>query len=461
MIRKAITSIIIGIAVFNLSYANVSQSQERASGKQPRLQPLLKQAGSSAPKADIKKFVTAISVIKHYYIKTTSDTKLFDNAIRGMVSNLDPHSSFLDPDDLKDLKTAVSGEFVGVGIELTTENGALKVISPLEGTPAFRAGVKANDLIIKVDGKLVQNMNLREAVKRIKGRKGTKVILTILRKSKKQPIELSITRDTIKLVTVKNKMLQNGYGYVRITFFQGPVDTALRKAIIKLTKKAKGKLNGLVLDLRNNPGGLLDVSARVANTFLNSRKITNKYHDLIVYTQGRIPGSDIRLKATPGDMLHGIPLIVLINGGSASASEIVAGALQDYKRAIVMGTRSFGKGSVQTVIPIGANSAIKLTTALYHTPSGRVIQARGIRPDVTVPELQVTEKSIRGLLDIDESDYEHHIINGKNKITPKQIEAMKKQRKSELKLAKDDYQLYEALMMLKGLHAIGVRVAVN
>lgn len=455
MIFRAIISLIIGLAVFNLSYADVSSSaEERASTKQA-LQPLLEKAHDNASQQDIKKFATAISVIKRYYIKDTTDANLFNNAIRGMVSNLDPHSSFLDPDDLKELKTAVSGEFVGVGIELTTENGALKVISPLEGTPAYRAGVKSNDLIIKINGKLVQDMNLRDAVKRIKGKRGSQVILTILRKNSKKPIELAITRDAIKLVTVKDRMLEKGYGYVRITFFQGPVDNELKTAIEKLKNESNGKLKGFVLDLRNNPGGLLDVSAKVVNLFLNSNKITHKYNDLIVYTKGRIPGSDISLKATPGDMINGVPMIVLINGGSASASEIVAGALQDYKRAIIMGTRSFGKGSVQTVIPISGDSAIKLTTALYHTPSGRVIQARGIRPDVMVPELEVNEKTISGLLDIDESDYEHHILNGNNEVTPEQLAARKKLREEELSLAKEDYQIYEALMMLKGLNAVG------
>jgi len=441
-----ILSIILPVMTANTAFAAPRQGELVAKAKR---QPL--------PKKEIKRFVSAIAVIKHYYIHKVSDNKLFSNAIRGMVSRLDPHSSFLDENDLRELRTTISGKFVGIGVELTSENGALRVISPLEGTPAFRAGIKANDLIIKIDGKLVQNMTLTEAVKHIKGPKGTKVSLTIIRKGDKSPRVLSITRDIVKLVTVKKKMLENGFGYVRITFFQGPVDKSLRKYIRQLKAQANGKLKGFILDLRSNPGGLLDVSAKVADTFLDPNR-TKKYKNLIVYTEGRIKGSDVRLKASPSDMIPGVPLVVLINGGSASASEIVAGALQDYKRAIIMGSRSFGKGSVQTILPIGDNSAIKLTTALYVTPAGRVIQAQGIMPDVTVPDLKVSEKNIKGLIDLDESDYRNHL---NNKSTTKRdvakIKQLKEQRKKELALAKDDYQMYEALMMLKGMHAVQYR----
>lgn len=406
------------------------------------------------PRNQIKRFVTAIAIIKRYYIKNTGYNKLFGNAIRGMVSRLDPHSSFLDKQDLKDLRTTVSGQFVGIGVELTTQNGVLKVISPLEDTPAERAGIKANDFIIKVNGKLVKNMTLREAVRHIKGKKGTKVRLTILRSNMKKPLILSITRDTVKLVTVKKKLLENGYGYVRVTFFQGPVARELTRAIEQLKTKAGGRLKGFILDLRNNPGGLLDVSGKVTDLFLNSKGI-KKYHDYIVYTKGRIPGSDITLKATPGDIIRGVPMVVLINGGTASASEIVAGALQDYKRAIIMGTRSFGKGSVQTVLPISQNSAIKLTTALYYTPAGRIIQAEGIEPNVIVPNLKVGQKDITGLLDFDEADYQNHLNNKKDKKAFRnRLKELKQQQINELKLAQKDYQLYEALVMLKGMHAM-------
>jgi len=402
---------------------------------------------------EIRRFVTAIAVIKRYYIKDVKDNTLFNNAIKGMVMQLDPHSSFLDQDALKELKTAVSGEFVGVGIELTSENGAIKVISPLEGTPAFRAGIKPNDLIIKVDGQLVQNMTLREAVNHIKGKKGTKVVLTVVRKGLEKPLSLTITRDIIKIKTVKSELIEKRFGYIKITFFQGPVEKLLANAVKKLKKEAGGNLSGLILDLRSNPGGLLDASAKVADTFLDARKI-KKYNDLIVYTKGRIPGSKIQFKAHAGDLLPGVPMVLLINGGSASASEIVAGALQDYKRAVIMGTRSFGKGSVQTVIPLSTNTAIKLTTALYYTPSGRVIQARGIQPDVLVPELAIKDKKNGGLIDIDEDDYRNHIGNNAKDDYKAKMVLLKKQHAYEMKLAKKDYQLYEALLMIKGLASV-------
>jgi carboxyl-terminal processing protease len=396
-----------------------------------------------------------MAVIKRYYIQPVSDETLFKNAIRGMVSSLDPHSSFLDSDDLRDLKTTVSGEFVGIGVELTTQDGALKVISPLEDTPADKAGIKPNDLIIKIDDKLVQNMTLRDAIHRIKGRRGSLVNLSILRKDVEKPLELSVPRDTIKIQSVKSKLLENGYAYVRISFFQGPVGGLLNDAIESLRAKSKIPLKGLILDLRNNPGGLLDESAKIAGMFLDSAEIDKKYNGLVVYTKGRMPGQDIEFKAHPGDIIKGVPMVVLINGGSASASEIVAGALQDYHRAIIMGTRSFGKGSVQTVFPINSDNAIKLTTALYHTPSGRVIQARGIEPDVSVPDLRVESSKINDLLNIDESEFENHIA-GTNETTAeeKRSGAGKKKREGELKLAKEDYQLYEALMMLKGMSAL-------
>ena len=297
-------------------------------------------------------------------------------------------------------------------------------------------------------------MSLREAVDNIKGKKGTEVKLTILRKGLEKPLLLAVTRETINIETVKSKLYDNNYGYIRITFFQGPVEKMLADNIQKLEKESKGQLQGLILDLRNNPGGLLNASAKVADTFLNSNKI-HQYDDLLVYTKGRISGSTIKFRMTPGDALNGRPMVLLINGGSASASEIVAGALQDYKRAIIMGTRSFGKGSVQTVIPLGPDSALKLTTALYHTPSGRIIQARGIQPDVIVPELAVNEKKIKGLIDIDESDYTNHLSNETDKKAfEEHANLLREQRKAELKLAKEDYQIYEALMMLKGMNSI-------
>lgn len=409
---------------------------------------------TNIPREEIQQFVTAIAIIKHYYIKPVSDQKLFDYAIKGMISQLDPHSSYLDKKDLDTLQSTVSGKFVGIGIELTIKNGALKVITPLEGTPAAKAGIKPNDLIIKVGNKLIQNMTLSQAINDIKGKRGTTVKLTIIRKGTDKPIILNVKRDVIKVIMVKSKLYESGYGYIRLAVFQGPVTKNLHKAINKLKKESNGHLKGIILDLRNNPGGLLQASAGVANTFLDANKLPKKYHDKIVYTTGRIKGSDIELKAHGKDMINGIPMAVLINGGSASASEIVAGALQTYKRAVIIGTRSFGKGSVQTVIPINHDSAIKITTALYHLPNGNVIQARGIIPNVVVPALEVSDKNLKDLITIDESDYQNHLKNGEAKAEQAHLEKLKAQRKEELKLAKDDYQLYEALMMLKGISAI-------
>ena len=405
-------------------------------------------------RADIQKFVTAIAIIHHYYITDVKSNSLFDNAINGMVSSLDPHSTYLTPKELKELKTTVSGEFVGIGIELTLKDGLLKVISPLDGSPAKAAGIMSNDIIIKVDGKLIRDISLTEAVQRIKGKKGTSVKLTVLRKGTEKPLVLSITRDTIKLISVRHKLLENSYGYARITFFQGPVEKQLRAAIKELQKKAGGKLKGFILDLRNNPGGLLNVSTDVANDFLDSKKMTHKYHDYIVYTKGRIPGANMHIKATPKDLTNNTPMVILINSGSASASEIVAGALQDYKRATIVGTRSFGKGSVQTVLPIGTDSALKLTTALYYTPAGQIIQARGIIPDVTIPELSIKKPGKIAALLFDEAGFENHILSGQDKTA---LNTLLKKRKNaldvQLKLAQKDYQLYEALMILKGISA--------
>jgi carboxyl-terminal processing protease len=406
------------------------------------------------PQQDVERLNKAISAIQQYYIKPVKDDILFNQAIRGMVSSLDPHSSFLDASDMREMKATVSGEFIGIGVELTTQQGALKVISPLEGSPASRAGMKSEDLIIKIDGELVQNMNLRDAVNKIKGAKGSTVTLSILRKGEEKPLELKIAREMVVVQSVKSKLLESGYAYSRLTFFQGPVSKMLAGDIKKMQAESGGKLKGMILDLRNNPGGLLDESAAVSDLFLDANQL-KKYDNVIVSTKGRIPGADIKYRAHPNDMILGVPMIVLVNGGSASASEIVAGALQDYRRAVIMGTESFGKGSVQTVIPLNDDTAIKLTTALYLTPSGRVIQAQGIHPDVVVPELTVDPKKVTALIDVDESNLRGH-LQGEVEETAdakKKLEILQRNKKA-ISLAKEDYQLYEALLMLKGMHAI-------
>lgn len=440
--RFAVTKIIFGVFLLQGAAFAANVSSEPSNQLQ------------KYPVQDVARFSKALSAIQQYYIKPVKDETLFNQAIRGMVASLDPHSTFLDQSDLRELKTTVSGEFVGIGVELTTQQGALKVISPVEGSPAARAGIKTDDLIVKIDGELVQNMNLRDAVNKIKGPKGSTVALTLIRKGEEKPLVLNIIREMIVVQSVKSKLLEPGYAYSRLTFFQGPVSTTLAKDIRKMLDASNGKLRGMILDLRNNPGGLLDESAAVADLFLDANEL-KKFDGVIVYTKGRIPGADIKFKAHPNDTIKGVPLIVLINGGSASASEIVAGALQDYRRAVIMGTQSFGKGSVQTVIPLNDDTAIKLTTALYLTPSGRVIQANGIRPDVVVPDLTVDSKKITALLDVDESNLRGH-LQGENVDADeikRKTEILEK-NKQEFNLAKEDYQLYEALLMLKGMHAI-------
>lgn len=421
-----------------------------------------KRTSLEIPVQDIQRFSTVIAQIKRYYIETPTDKELFNNAIRGMLLSLDPHSAFLDEDDLKDLQTVTTGEFGGIGIEIIPENGYIKVISPLDDTPAFKAGMKAGDLIVRINDKIIRKMTVRDAINMIRGKRGTFVDLTVLRKGEKKPLHFNVMRDVVKVASVKNKMLEPGYGYARIVFFQAPAADDLKNAILKLQQEAKGQLKGLIIDLRNNPGGLLDSAIHISDLFLDAPKL--KYDGLIVYTKGRIPGSDIRAKATPGDMIAGVPMVVLINGGSASASEIVAGALQDYKRAIVMGTRSFGKGSVQTIIPIDRSSGIKLTTALYYTPAGRSIQATGIVPDITVNELKVNKEQEDKLLDdVDEKDLSGHLGNPKIKESDKTSKESTNTKESTNPLEDqtavptnplvyEDYQLFEALNMLKGIH---------
>jgi len=402
------------------------------------------------PDEDIARLARAVHVIQLYYIKPVSDSVLLENAIRGMASQLDPHSTLLNKEELDELETVVSGEFVGIGVELTTEHGMLKVISPIDGTPAHKAGIKAGDYIVKINQNLVQNMSLREAIHQIKGKAGTQVILTIVRKNEPKPLTLIITREIVKIQAVSTKILAPGYVDIRLAFFQGPVEKQISHSIEKIKKESHEKIKGLVLDLRDNPGGLLDASAEIANLFLDN---TARYHNLLIYTKGRISTSNVTFHAHPKDIIKEVPMVVLINNGSASASEIVAGALQDYRRAIIMGTRSFGKGSVQTVIPIGKKSALKLTTALYYTPAGREIQAHGIEPDVVVPELSVNGKKEENFLKIDEENYDHHIKNADQFET----KTTKAEQKVETDLARQDYQLYQALVMLQGMHVLHLK----
>lgn len=392
------------------------------------------------PLEDLRTFTKVYEHIRQGYVDEIDDKTLLEYAIKGMLSELDPHSAYLDASSFEDLQMNTTGEFGGLGIEVGMEDGFIKVISPIDDTPAQKAGVQAGDLIIKLDDTPVKGIGLGGAIKLMRGPKGSKIQLTIMRKGIEKPLVLTLIRDIISVESVRSKMFDDGYGYIRIAQFQVNTGKELITEIKKLNS-TKAPLKGLVLDLRNNPGGVLQASVEVVDAFLND--------GLIVYTKGRIANADLRYNAQTGDETNGLPIVVLINDGSASASEIVAGALQDHHRALIMGTSSFGKGSVQTVIPLSDDKAIKLTTALYYTPSGRSIQAQGIIPDLIVNRANITPLESKGLR-IKEADLAGHLGNGNGK----------KERGSSTNdvttdtddILKKDNQLLEALNVLKGLH---------
>lgn len=413
------------------------------------------------PLNDLQRFTTVIENIKNYYVKPTEDSFLLENAMKGMLSGLDPHSSYLDKDDYEELKAATTGKFGGLGIEVVPEDGLIRVISPIDDTPAQRAGIQAGDIIIRLNDTPVKGLSLREAIEKMRGDKGTTITLTIIRQGENKPLKIPVTRDTINVRSVRSEMLDDNYGYVRISQFQSNSGDDVVQAVQNLKKNNNGKLKGLILDLRNNPGGVLDASVQVSDAFLDRDKL--KYDGVIVYTKGRMSGSQIKEKAHAGDVLNGAPIVVLVNGGSASASEIVAGALQDHHRAVVVGTQSFGKGSVQTVIPLKDNRGLKLTTALYYTPAGRSIQADGIKPDIIVNNMKLpapTETDQTGGYLLREEDLRGHLENGGNKSEQKKPQTNqasgnainpKDKDNKDLPLANRDYQLFEALNILKGL----------
>jgi carboxyl-terminal processing protease len=423
------------------------------------------------PVEDLRAFTDVFGRIKSDYVEAVDDKKLISEAINGMLTGLDPHSAYLDADAFRELQVGTQGEFGGLGIEVGMEDGFVKVISPIEDTPAYRAGLKSGDLIIKLDETNVKGMSLNDAVKRMRGKPNTDITLTVIRKGEAKPRVITLTRAVIQIQSVKSKSLDTGYGYVRITQFQEHSAEKLAAALDKLYKENNGALKGLVLDLRNDPGGLLNAAVAVSAAFLPQNA-------LVVYTDGRTEDSKMRLYASPEYYTRGgrddfmkklpagvknVPMVVLVNGGSASASEIVAGALQDHKRAVIMGTQTFGKGSVQTILPLGNNTAIKLTTARYFTPNGRSIQAKGIIPDIVVEEATIAE-SDPGLR-MREADLERHLSNP----TDKEDQPAKpsatggKENEGEAKKAagappefgsKNDYQLNQAVNLLKGLQII-------
>jgi len=432
-----------------------------------------KAGGAPLPVEELRSFAEVFNAIKQGYVEPVEDKQLITHAISGMLANLDPHSAYLDADAFKDLQVSTQGEFGGLGIEVGMEDGLVKVVSPIEDTPAYRAGVKSGDLIFKLDDTPVKGMTLNDAVKKMRGKPNTPIKLSILRKGEAKPLEISIVRDVIKVQSVKSKLIEPGLGYLRITQFQEETAPDLVRHFDKLAQAdaaAKGSgLKGLVLDLRNDPGGLLHSAIGVSAAFLPPGSV-------VVSTDGRIEDAKHKYSAASSDYLRNgredyiaklpaearsVPLIVLVNGGSASASEIVAGALQDHKRAVIMGTQTFGKGSVQTVLPLSAQTAIKLTTARYYTPLGRSIQAKGIAPDIVVEESANggTRERLR------EADLERHLVNDKEgKPTEPAAPAKKNGDKETGKddphakpfepASKDDYQLTQAINLLKALQVV-------
>ncbi len=405
------------------------------------------------PFDELRNFTEIFGRIKQDYVEPVSDKKLLEDAIRGMLSGLDPHSAYLGNEEYKELQEGTTGQFGGLGIEVGMENGFVKVVSPIDDTPAHKAGIKAGDLIVRLDDKPVKGMTLAEAVKIMRGEPGTEIILTVVREGEEAPLKFTLTRAIIKVKSVKHRLLEKNYGYLRISSFQSATGQSLNEAVDELKKENEGQLKGLILDLRNNPGGVLNAAVEVSDAFLES--------GLIVFTEGRIKNSEMRFNATPNDVINGAPMVVLINGGSASASEIVAGALQDHKRAIIMGEKSFGKGSVQTILPTSNGAAIKLTTARYFTPSGRSIQAEGIEPDVKLARVKLESLEKAKFETIKEADLTHHLTNG-NGEKPKET----KEPEEEKTIDKDnpdldekdgdekslrDYPLNEALNLLKGI----------
>ncbi|WKT60325.1 S41 family peptidase [Microbulbifer thermotolerans] len=435
-IPKALTTLIGAAALTALPLMGLSEGNTTAAPTA--------ETRTRLPLEDLRNFAKVFEQIRQGYIEEVDDSTLLEYAIKGMLQGLDPHSSYLDRQSFDDLQANTTGEFAGLGIEVGIENDYITVVTPMDDTPAARAGLKAGDVILRLSGKSMKGVSLEEAVERMRGPKGSTVTLTIARKGYKEPIDITLKRDTVRVRSVRSRLLDEGYGYLRISQFQLDTGDDVAEAIVKLQKK--GELKGLILDLRNNPGGVLQSSVEVADAFLEE--------GLVVYTEGRTESANLSYSAKPGDLTMGAPIVVLINEGSASAAEIVAGALQDHRRAVVMGTESFGKGSVQTVIPINDERAIKLTTALYYTPNGRSIQAQGITPDIVVDRVKVTrlESSPRTT----EADLAGHLGNGNGGRERGAADREQEKENRDDWMGRDN-QIFEALNVLKGLNLYSQR----
>lgn len=399
------------------------------------------------PLNELRVFAEAFNRISASYVEEIDDKTLLENAIRGMLTQLDPHSAYLDKDSFTDLQQTTSGNYGGLGIEIGMEDGFVKVIAPMDDTPAEKAGIRSGDLIVQLDGTPVKGMSLSEAIEAMRGEPGSDVKLTVVKSGESSPMDVTLTREVIKVASVRQRYLEDGYGYLRIAQFQSGTGDEVEKAIIQL--KDEGDLEGLIIDLRNNPGGVLQAAVQVSDVFLED--------GLIVYTNGRLNDAELKYNATAPDAISGVPIVVLVNEGTASASEIVAGALQDHSRAVIMGTTTFGKGSVQTILPLNNEKAIKLTTARYYTPNGKSIQAAGIEPDIWVDRSKVTplksnpwrvtERDLPKHLD-NENDHENNEEESEGEI------ASDGEKSNRMELAIRDYQLNEALTLLKGLRIL-------
>ncbi len=417
-------------------HADTSQLDEEISEQQAGL-----------PLAELRNFSDIFARIKSDYVEQVSDEALLEHAIRGMLSGLDPHSTYMNKDEYNELKIGTSGEFGGLGIQVGMENGFVKVISPIDNTPAYHAGIKAGDLIIRLDNKPVKDISLNDAVKIMRGKPGTKISLSVMREGEDRPLEFVIERAIIKVESVKTHLLEPGFAYIRLSTFQAKTAIQLRDAISKLVEENGGLLDGMILDLRNNPGGVLNAAADVADLFIRKGKL--------VYTKGRKENSYFEFNANPEDIMNDKPMVVLINAGSASASEIVAGALQDHKRAVIMGEKSFGKGSVQTIQELRNGAAVKFTTARYYTPNGRSIQAEGIAPDIALKDMMLTAQADNGQIKIKEADLSGHLLNGEKQDKPQQKKAEEQKQTDEIvSKLRSDYKVHEALNLLRGMHIL-------
>ena len=393
---------------------------------------------SRLPLHELRLFTQVFEQIRLGYVEEVSDTELLKNAIAGLLLELDPHSVYLDTERYTDLQESATGEYGGLGMEVGGENGLVKVISPIDDTPAAKAGIEAGDLIVEMNDTPVRGMGVQKAIDKLRGEKGTSIKLTVYREGQDGPLEFEVVRDIIKLSSVRSRFLQPGYGYIRVSQFQHSSGGDFIKNIETLKKESDGPIRGLVLDLRNNPGGLVPAAVEMAGALIDG--------GTVVYTEGRLPSANRSFEASAGDIVEGVPVVVLINGGSASASEIVAGALQDHQRAAVIGTQSFGKGSVQTVIPLGDGRAVKLTTARYFTPEGRSIQAEGIAPDMVVERAEIRPYKIRETTR--EADLDGHLETAKSSDE-------KADQRIETEDLSGDNQLYEAVNLLRGFHLLG------